>query len=60
MPKIARGKQGKARTAQLSLFVESENAVIAELRDSEVMHMTPLEALQLINKWRNKLASGGS
>jgi DNA mismatch repair protein MutS len=61
MPKIARGKRGASKhKAQLSLFVDDENAIIVELRDSDIMNMTPLEALQLINRWRNKLASGGS
>ena len=61
MPKIARGKKGTAKgKAQLSLFIDDEDAVIAELRDLNVMNITPLEALQKINRWKNKLASGGS
>jgi DNA mismatch repair protein MutS len=61
MPRIARGKKAPAKgTAQLSLFVDDKDAIIAELRDLDVMKTTPLEALQRINAWKNKLASGGS
>jgi DNA mismatch repair protein MutS len=61
MPRIARGKKAPAKgTAQLSLFVDDKDAIIAELRDLDVTKTTPLEALQRINAWKNKLASGGS
>ena len=58
MPKIARGKRGATKNkAQLSLFVDPEMAVIAELKGLEVMQVTPLEALQLIDRWKKRLAS---
>jgi DNA mismatch repair protein MutS len=56
MPKIARGrKSGHKDAAQLSLFMNEEDVVINDLKALDVMNMTPLEALQKINVWKNKL-----
>ncbi len=56
MPKIARGKKAPARDkVQLSLFIDDENALVAALRDLDVMSMSPLEALQWIDRWKQKL-----
>ena len=56
MPKIARGKKGPTRgKAQLSLFMDDESALLTALRELNIMNMTPLEALQWLNTWKQKL-----
>jgi DNA mismatch repair protein MutS len=56
MPKIARGKKSAPRDkAQLSLFVSDEDVIISELKDLDVLSVTPLEALQKLNVWKDKL-----
>ena len=58
MPKIARGKKGAARgKAQLSLFMEDEGALLNALRELNIMNMTPLEALQWLSDWKQRLIS---
>jgi len=58
MPKIARGKKGPAKgKAQLSLFMDDEAALLAALRELNIMNMTPLEALQWLSNWKQKLPS---
>lgn len=57
MPRIARG--GKARqpaNPQLKLFAEGEDLVLAELRELDVASITPLQALNKLNQWKDKLA----
>ena len=57
MPRIARGKAVSPKgNPQLSLFVESEDAVIEELRDIKISSMTPLEALNKLSELKNKLS----
>lgn len=59
MPRIARGKRGSLKNkAQLPLFMDDKDALISELRELDVMAITPLEALQWMHRWKNKLASG--
>ena len=56
MPRIARGKATPAiGNPQLSLFVESEDAVCDELRRLDISSMTPLEALNKLSDLKNKL-----
>lgn len=56
MPKIARSKKSPPKhKAQLSLFVDDENALCAALRELNVMNMTPLAALQWLNDWKQRL-----
>jgi DNA mismatch repair protein MutS len=59
MPKIARGKKttGKDKR-QLSLFMDDEELIIGELKGLNVMNVTPLEALNLLSKWKDKLGKG--
>jgi len=57
MPKIARGrKSARKDTAQLSLFMNDEDVVIHELKALDIMNMTPLDALQKISVWKDKLS----
>jgi DNA mismatch repair protein MutS len=58
MPKIARGKKGPAKgKAQLSLFMDDEGALLTALMELNIMNMTPLEALQWLSNWKQKLMS---
>jgi DNA mismatch repair protein MutS len=57
MPKIARGRKSvRKNTAQLSLFMNEEDVVINELKTLNIMNMTPLDALQKISNWKDKLS----
>ena len=56
MPKIARGKKSTAKNkVQLSLFMSEEDMIIAELKEIDVLNLTPMEALQALNSWKDKL-----
>ena len=56
MPRIARGKSAVAPgNAQLNLFVESEDAILDELRQIDIASMTPLEALNKLSELIGKL-----
>ncbi|MGA2332132.1 MAG: DNA mismatch repair protein MutS, partial [Syntrophales bacterium] len=56
MPKIARGrKSARKDKAQLSLFMDGEDVIAGELRLLDITNMTPLEALQKLSSWKDKL-----
>jgi DNA mismatch repair protein MutS len=56
MPKIARGKRGATKDkAQLNLFVSEEDVILVELKGLDVLNMTPIEALQKLCSWKEKL-----
>jgi DNA mismatch repair protein MutS len=57
MPKIAHGKssQKKKKTGQLSLFMDDEDYIVAELKKIDISNMTPMEALNRLNEWRTRL-----
>ncbi len=56
MPRIARGAAGgKMTNPQLSLFVEKEDEVMAELKNIDISSLSPLEALNKINELKNKI-----
>ncbi|MCG6536199.1 MAG: DNA mismatch repair protein MutS, partial [Syntrophales bacterium LBB04] len=56
MPKIARSKKGTVRNRkQLSLFMDDEDIVLQELRDIDILNLTPIDALNRIGHWKNKL-----
>jgi len=56
MPRIARGQNVPRRgQAQLSLFVESEDEILGELRRIDISTLTPLEALNKLSELKNKL-----
>jgi len=54
MPKIGRSKASRRRhvTGQLDLFAGKENRLISELREVDVLRMSPLEALGRISEWQ--------
>jgi DNA mismatch repair protein MutS len=56
MPRIARGKTvAKQENPQLNLFVESEDAILDELRQIDISSMTPLAALNKLSELISKL-----
>ncbi len=57
MPKIGMSKQSrkKGTVGQLDLFMGKENRLIGELRNIDVMNMTPLEALGKISEWQKTI-----
>jgi DNA mismatch repair protein MutS len=56
MPRIACGAAGgKIINPQMSLFVEKEDEVIAELKNIDITSMSPLEALNKLNELKNKI-----
>jgi DNA mismatch repair protein MutS len=56
MPRIARGKNmARQENPQLNLFVESEDAIIDELRQLDISSMTPLSALNKLSELKSKL-----
>ena len=55
-PRVGRTGQGRSRQdLQLSLFAPPENPLLEEIRQLDVNRLTPLEALQQIDAWRQKL-----
>jgi DNA mismatch repair protein MutS len=56
MPKIARGRKSAPKDkAQLSLFMDGEDMIANELKLLDIPNMTPLEALQKLSSWKDKL-----
>jgi len=56
MPKIARGRKSAPKDkAQLSLFMNEEDLIINELKTLDIQNMTPMEALQKLSAWKDKL-----
>jgi len=56
MPRIARGLNSTLNTQpQLSLFREAEDEIISELKRIELNAITPLDALNKLSEWKNKL-----
>jgi DNA mismatch repair protein MutS len=56
MPKIARGKKAVLRQSnQLSLFADEKDTILNELRHINLMNMTPLEAMQRLGDWKERL-----
>jgi DNA mismatch repair protein MutS len=56
MPKIARGRKTLSKDrSQLSLFAEDEDMIVRELKELDVLNMTPLEALHKLSELKDKL-----
>ena len=55
-PRVGRTGQGRTRQdLQLTLFAPPENPLLEEIRQLDVNRLTPLEALQQIDDWKQKL-----
>jgi len=57
MPTLARRKKGEKRptTGQLSLFADDESLVLSEIAGTDINALTPIEAMNLIAEWRERL-----
>jgi DNA mismatch repair protein MutS len=56
MPRLARGKRSARKESnQLSLFAAARDDLLEEIRAADPLNMTPLEALQRIQEWKEKL-----
>jgi DNA mismatch repair protein MutS len=56
MPKIARGRKSAPKDkAQLSLFMDEEDIIVSEMKTLDILNMTPIEALQKLIAWKDKL-----
>jgi DNA mismatch repair protein MutS len=56
MPKIARGKKEHQKNRnQLSLFADPHETIIKEIKELDILKMTPLDALSRISDWKEKL-----
>ena len=55
MPKIARGKKTQKNTNQLSLFADQNAAIIEELKELDLLNLTPLEAMRRLGEWEERL-----
>jgi DNA mismatch repair protein MutS len=59
MPKIARGRKTDRKNAnQLSLFTDEKETVLKELRELDLMNLTPIEAMQRLGAWKERLEHG--
>ncbi len=55
-PKIGAGRTGSRRgDIQLTLFAPAEHPLLDTIRQTEVNQLTPIDALQLIQKWQDEL-----
>ena len=57
MPKIARGQKEEPskNKDQLSLFRNDDEEVLEEIADLDIMTLSPLEAMNRINAWKERL-----
>ncbi|MDQ1278626.1 MAG: mismatch repair protein MutS [Thermodesulfobacteriota bacterium] len=58
VPRIARGKKTAAKGTmknQLSLFIDDREIVLNELADLDTTVLTPLEALNRLHDWQNRI-----
>jgi DNA mismatch repair protein MutS len=54
MPKIARGKKTQKNTNQLSLFADQNAAIIEELKELDLLNLTPLDAMRRLGEWKER------
>jgi DNA mismatch repair protein MutS len=56
MPKIARGTKTAQRNGnQLSLFKDQKEAIMEELKDLDLLNLTPLDAMRRLGEWKERL-----
>ena len=52
----ARGKRGATPAPnQLSLFADEQETILRELRGTDLLNLTPLEALRRLAGWKERL-----
>ena len=55
-PRIGAGRTRRHRgDIQLTLFAPLEHPLLETIRETDVDHLTPFDALQLLHRWRNEL-----
>jgi hypothetical protein len=55
-PRIARSRNAAPKNRmQLSLFMDDEALMIDELRNTDIMNLTPVEALNRLSRWQEIL-----
>ena len=54
MPRIAPGKN-KEKKGQLNLFMGDEDIIIGELKELDILNTTPLQVLDRISEWKERL-----
>ncbi|MFH1081095.1 MAG: DNA mismatch repair protein MutS [Pseudomonadota bacterium] len=55
-PRIARSRKGDPKSRhQLSLFMDDEALIIDELRNTDIMNLTPVEVLNRLSCWQERL-----
>ena len=61
MPRIARGvKQARTGRNQLNLFMDDADLIMNEIRETDIPNLTPVEALNCLSRWQEKLKKSGS
>ncbi|MBW2638543.1 MAG: DNA mismatch repair protein MutS, partial [Deltaproteobacteria bacterium] len=57
MPRIARGETSGTRRGQeqLNLFMEDRDYVLRELNNLDILNVTPIDALQKISEWQERI-----
>jgi DNA mismatch repair protein MutS len=57
MPTLARRKKGEKRpmAGQLSLFADDESLVLGEIAGTDINALTPIEAMNLIAEWKERI-----
>jgi len=56
MPRLARGrKAARNGGGQLPLFIDEEQAVVGEMRELDLNALTPLDAMNLVGAWKERL-----
>ncbi len=56
MPRLARGrKAARNGGGQLPLFIDEEQAVVGEMRELDLNALTPLDAMNLVGTWKERL-----
>jgi DNA mismatch repair protein MutS len=56
IPRIAYSKKKEEKKkVQLSLFMDGEDLIVHELKNIDVMKMTPMDAINMISEWKRRL-----
>ncbi len=61
VPRIAHGKKTTAKGRmknQLSLFMDDRDIIFNELKELDTTRLTPLEALNRLHEWQNRIGGG--
>jgi len=59
-PKTGRPDGVRSGELQLTLFEPPEHPLLEKIRDLDVNHITPIEAIELIHDWQHELGKGAN